>query len=282
MKLINECRVEFQYRTSPKGPIILETISSNRVETDLIKKILKVEKTVDKKCTYIFDILTYTINIINVCDEVIAKAFVQDEIPKETRFIENSVVVNNIRRREINPQDGFHIVNIKSKEKITIKFKVLVLPQYGQYDGDEIIKNYSIIEYDYLYNIEKPKDRININSNEVGTFVKNMVFNQITIDNNIERLCVKPDENRCLALIVGTIKYDITYKDLFRKNNKSYKKIMRVHFTEDLFGFSCCLIVPVGITYGNKYDINFIIEDSITTIINPNTLYLSTNILFYY
>lgn len=236
--------------------------------------------------------------------------FVQDDIPKKTRFIENSVVVNNMRKRETNPQEGFCIGNIKAKEKITIKFKVLVLPQCGEYEGDEIIKNYSSIEYEHLYNIEKPKNRINISSNEVDTLVKNMVFNQITVDNeiyvcnfvedvvntkitveiidikiinspinnNIEGLCIKPKENTCLALVVGTIKYHITYKDLSRRNNKSYKNITREYCVEDIFGFSCCLVVPVGITYGDKYDINFIIEDSITTITNTNTLYLSTNI----
>ena len=228
--------------------------------------------------------------------------FVQDDIPKETRFIENSVVVNDMRKRETNPQEGFCIRNIKAKEKVIIKFKVLVLPQYGEYENDERIKNYSSIEYDYLYNIEKPKNRININSNEVDILVKNRAFNQITIDNeidvrkdvvntkiinsptnnNIDVLCTKPKTNTCLAIVVGTIKYHITYKDLSRRNNKSYKNIAREYCVEDIFGFSCCLVVPVGITYGNKYDINFIIEDSATTITNSNTLYSSTNILFYY
>lgn len=92
--------------------------------------------------------------IINISDDVITKVFVQDDIPKETRFIENYVVVNNISKGGLNPQDCFRIVDIKAKEKIIIKFKALVLPQYG---GDEIIKNYSSIEYDYLYNIKKRK-----------------------------------------------------------------------------------------------------------------------------
>lgn len=100
--------------------------------------------------------------------------------------------------------------------------------------------------------------------------------------NNIDELCTKSNENMCLVLVVGTIKYDITYKDVHRRNNKPNKKVIREYCVEDIFGFFCCLVVPVGITYGNKYDINCIIEDSITTITNPNTLYLSTNILFYY
>lgn len=98
--------------------------------------------------------LLYSEIIINISDDVITKVFVQDDIPKETRFIENYVVVNNISKGGLNPQDCFRIVDIKAKEKIIIKFKALVLPQYG---GDEIIKNYSSIEYDYLYNIKKRK-----------------------------------------------------------------------------------------------------------------------------
>lgn len=305
MRVINECRVDFQYMLSPQSPVIIKTICSNLVSTDIVKDILKIEKYADKKCTYSFDILTYTICITNISKYKITNVFFQDRIAKGTRFIENSVTINNIKRRCINPEYGFNLYSLEPEDMIIITFKVIVLPHCFC----DALRNCSTIEHDYIYNIEKPPARITIESNCVKTAIDNKVFKSIVVDNilktcdkiqkiidvnvRIKILETKPcstpvseiykicNSNICTLVILGSIEYKVNYLPKLPQKRSKHRND-KIKYTEDIFGFSCYMLVPVGITYSNKDNINIDIENICINLVGSNNVFVNTNLLLYY
>ncbi|MDB3084655.1 hypothetical protein C4097_08840 [Clostridioides difficile] len=305
MKVINECRIDFQYRLSPKSPVIVKTICSNVVSTDIVKDILKIEKYVDKKHSYSFDIVTYTVCISNVSKYIVTNAFFQDKIPTGTKFINNSVTINSIKKYFINPEKGFSLHDINSGKCIIITFKVIVLPHYLC----NTIKNCSTIEHDYIYNIEMSPTRVVMKSNKVNTYVENKVFKSLQVDNNIKisqridkiidikvkvniletkvvntpanDVYRKQNSDVCTFIILGNIEYEINYKLKCKKTNRKNKN-QKMKTKISVFGFSCNMLVPIGITYLNKDNIKINIENTSTSQIYKGKLFVSSNILLYY
>lgn len=287
MKIVNECRLDYKYRLSLQSPIINKTIFSNIVSTQIIKESLKISKSVNKKSTYTFDILIYTITINNISDYIIKNIFFKDEIPKSTRFIKNSVKINNIKLRCLNPNEGFYIEKLGAKDSIELSFKVLVVP----IDYYNIIENFSTIEYDYIYNVEEAPYLVKKESNIVKTKYGKKIFKQMTFGDyfktcysidkiidykyNIEIIETKiirnPKHNLYTLLIVGKIEFKVWYKSSFCKK-----------YNSEIFGFSTCMSVPVGIILANKDDIKYDIQYLSIDLVNYNTIFLNMSLLFYY
>ncbi|WP_373600689.1 DUF11 domain-containing protein [Paraclostridium bifermentans] len=287
MKVVNECRVDYKYRLSLKSPIINKTIFSNIASTQIIKESLKLSKSVNKKSTYTFDILIYTITIKNISDSIIKNIFFKDDIPKSTRFIENSVKINNIKLRCLNPNEGFYIEKLDAKDSIELSFKVLVVP-INYYN---IIENFSIIEYDYIYNVEEAPYLVKKESNIVKTKYAKKIFKQMTFGDyfktsysidkiidykyNIDIMDTKiirnPKPNLYTLLIVGKIEFKVWYKYNCCKKCNS-----------EVFGFSTCMSVPVGIILGNKDDIKYDMQYLSIDLVNSNTIFLNMSLLLYY
>ncbi|WP_322020223.1 hypothetical protein [Clostridium butyricum] len=57
MIVINQGRVNYRYKVSEDGPVIYDTILSNRVVTPILDKNLSVSKEVDKVIASISDVL---------------------------------------------------------------------------------------------------------------------------------------------------------------------------------------------------------------------------------
>lgn len=292
MKVINECRVDYRYRLSPQSPVICKTTCSNIVSTQIIKNIIEVVKYVDKKSTFSFDILIYTIKIKNISTVDLYNILFQDDIPSNTKFIENSFTVNNVVSRCTNPKKGYLIKYLKCGEEIVISFKVIVLP----YNISNEISNFSTISYEQIYNIEKPPIIIKLDSNKVTTKLeKNNIFKQITVnksirtcdyinfikncDYNIEILQTKIINNLnhklSTLLVLGRVSFNIKYEG-YDYNNKIDKYI------EDVFGFSTYIIVPVGINLVCEKDIRYNIEDMSINIIENSILFMNLVLLLYY
>lgn len=287
MKIINECRVDYKYRLTSQSHIISKTVFSNIVSSQIIKNTLKLTKSVNKELIFPFDILIYSIIIENISGGIVNNIFFKDEIPKSTRFIENSVRINNIKSRCLNPQKGFFINKIGIKDKIEVSFKVLVTPT-NYYN---LLENFSEIEYDYIYNIEKPPYIVKNESNKVITKYEQKIFKQITVGNSLKtfyridkiidwkyyiyiietKIIRNPKPNLYTLLIIGKIDFKVMYK------SNNFKKCIG-----DIFGFSTCMSIPAGIILGNKDDINCDIEDLSITLVNSNTIFLNTSLLFYY
>lgn len=287
MKVINECRIDFNYRLSPQSPIISETLFSNMVSTQVIKNRLDVRKYVNKRRSCYFDILTYKIIVRNVSIFTINNIFFKDIIPENTRFIKNSLAINTIQKRCINPTEGIFLGNLVSGSKVKITFKVLVLPICFSND----IRNYSSVEYDYVYNIEEPPIRVLKDSNIVETQCENKIFTQSSIGNLLKTPCcinkILYDRYRvtiletkvinnykkdlCTLLVIGKIEYEMCYL------SKCYKRLIN-----DVFGFSECVAVPRGIIYSNVHNISGAIEYATSNILDKSTIFISTNLLLHY
>ena len=59
-------------------------------------------------------------------------------------------------------------------------------------------------------------------------------------------------------------------------------KFQKSKLLRDKFGFSCYMLVPVGIEYLNENNIKVIIEHASSNLINKNTVFINTNILLHY
>ncbi|MCR8746289.1 DUF11 domain-containing protein [Romboutsia lituseburensis] len=285
MKVINECRINYKYRLSSQAPIISKTMFSNTVSTQIIKDTLEISKSVNKKQTYPFDVLIYTIIISNIGKVTTNNLFFQDNIPMGTDFIENSITVNEVKKRCLNPENGFRLGSLKSQEKIKITFKVLVLPIYFC----KPIINYSTVGYDYIYNVEKPPYRDIKKSNYVKTICEDKLFKQVLLENTLEinideiindryklqiieiKLINSPHLNLFTLLIIGKIEYEICYR--YKCNNR---------FIKGVFGFSTDMLVPIGITFTNKEDIKGTIEYASSNLINNNKIFMNISLLLYY
>ncbi|RDY28495.1 hypothetical protein CHL78_004730 [Romboutsia weinsteinii] len=305
MRVTNECRVDFQYRLSPKSPIVMKTTFSNVVSTDIVKNILKVDKFVDKMNTYSFDILTYTIVISNISNFIVTNVHFRDDIADNTMFIVNSVEIDGQKKRGLRPDKGFYIGNIAPGCRINIEFRVRILPNCF----NRTINNYSIIDHDYTYNIEEKPIKMPVSSNNVSTEVRNKVFKQFTVDNNIEvtndissiedfevhvkilklktvntptSSVYKSYKSKvCTLIAIGTLEYNISYKT--SQNSKSKKnKTDVIKNTRRIYGFSTYMLVPVGITLSDKNKITVKIHNASVNILNKNSIITSTNLLLYY
>lgn len=302
MRVINECRVDFQYKLSTQSPVVIKTIASNMVSTDIVKDIIKIEKYTNKRSSCAFDILTYTICIKNISKYVVTNVFFRDKIPGGTRFIENTVTINNTKRRCINPDSGFRLWDIDPEEIIKITFKVVVLPNCFC----NTINNFSTIEHDYIYNIEKPPTRIVIESNKVKTKIKNKVFKTVLVDNKLEvcdkiqkiidikveariidtKIAISPandiyancNDSLCTLVVLGSIEYELNF--IVDCNGKKRENKCKSYC--NIFGFSTYMVAPVGITYLDKNNIKVKIESICSDLLDTNTVFISTGLLLYY
>ncbi|EGT5164232.1 hypothetical protein C9H52_17975, partial [Clostridioides difficile] len=161
---------------------ITKTTFNDVFSNDANGSIIKVEKYVDKKCASVFEILTYTIIVTNTSRYKTGNIFFKDYISKYIEFINNTVKVNGIIKRGLDPQQGFYIGRIDASCKKIISFKSVVLPN----SAHRIIKNSANIYYYYKCNLDKFPTRISIESNRVYTNVNKIVFKQLNISNTLK------------------------------------------------------------------------------------------------
>lgn len=291
MKVVNECRVCYKYRLSSESPVINKTIYSNIVSTQIIKNILQVTKFVNKDSTFSFDILTYTVIIKNISFSSVENILFQDNIPNNTKFIENTFQVNKEELRCLNPQTGYLIDKLKANESIEISFNVVVLP----YNINNEIVNSSTVSYIFRFNIEKQPIIVRLDSNVVTTKYENKVFKQIQINKSIstfENICfVKKcvydidiidtkvinsiDRDLATILVLGRVEAEIYYESN-TCNKYSERRI------EEIFGFSTIMIVPVGINIVHIRHIAYDLENISINIVGKDMLLLDLCLLLYY
>ena len=299
MEVTNQCRVDFNYKLSPQGPIICNTIFSNVVKTVIIEKLVVAVKKVDKHTACIFDILTYTVCLKNKSMYYVSNIFFQDIVPRGVKFISGSVKINWIKNKNLDPNRGFCLGTLKPFSKYLISFKVVVLPL----TLDLILKNLAFITYDYFYNLEKPPIRVSIKTNTTYTIVKNTLFKQINVSNKFKiqnpYICNKDlikistkvkiiktkivdtptgvsDEGTYLTgskiLIIGSVKYSISYL---------YKECSRICCEKFVKGFSTSIVVPKVICSPAKPEFNIIKESKVTMPLKNNCFKVDTSLLIF-
>lgn len=187
MIVINQGRVNYRYKISEEGPVIYDTIMSNRVVTCVVDMNLSANKEVDKSIAFVYDILTYTINITNVSLEKVENIVLKDTIPEGTSFIEDSVKINGIIQYGETPEE-LYVGSLQSYGKMKITFEVIIIGNCNNYK-DEII-NSGTVCYDFRYNIEKEPLRMCLLTNTVTTYVRYNIFTQISVSSSIT-ICLR-------------------------------------------------------------------------------------------
>ncbi len=289
MQIVNQARVNFEYKKSHSSPIVIETALSNRVLTYIICPSLKIKKCVDKLSASIFDILTYECTIFNTGSSSIRKIIFRDLIPKGTKFIFNSMTLNGKKERCEFPYKGLYIEEINPGKCAIISFDVLIIPTCHIKE----IKNYATISYDFVYNIEKPPIRVCIKTNKVNTNLKSNLLKQTEVRN-----VVKIPE-RCNAKIniykIATKVELLNVKAINGlKNNKvlvlckmnyeiSYTKCLINYRVTCSSGFSKLISVPEGIKYYDNdsllKNIKLYLEDFNCILLSNNKLFIDSQVL---
>ncbi|MEG0295195.1 MAG: DUF11 domain-containing protein [Clostridium sp.] len=287
MRVINECRVDYRYRLGTDSPIIRKTIDSNMVYTEIIKDVLLVEKSVNKKCVNTLEILTYEIIISNISYGKVKNIFFRDILEKHLMFIKNSVEINGESKRCLNVYKGFFIRDLLVRDEEIITFKVLAMNK----NKCSIIENHATVEFDHIYNIEECPKRREKDSNKVLSKCENNLFKQINllnyiyIPNTVQKikgikykieiletklLSLKTSE-LCRLLVIGKIEYQTIY------NLDGINKIY-----EDCEGFSTCMLVPIGANYTEKVDIKGYVEYISAHKINDSIMAINIDLLLQY
>ncbi|MGL4772779.1 MAG: hypothetical protein ACRC2K_04350, partial [Clostridium sp.] len=249
----------------------------------IINEKLRVTKKSTNERVYSYKIIIYTILILNITHEVLGNLFFRDEIEDGARFIKNTVTINGVKKRCINPEEGFYIGNLKGLGETTITFKVLILPT------NKSIKNQSSIEYDYIYNNEKPPLRVDVKSNNVTIDNENNIFKQgvasssisIRNVNCIMSIKLYPEivntkiinsyvKNNANVLVIYKIKYKIVYK------SKGKIKCL-----EDVFGFSEILVASSGIIYEEDIMVKIKMIHGCYTIDKSGEILINSVVLLY-
>lgn len=295
MRISNECRVTFRYKPDTLSPSIVNTVFSNVVSTDVVNDVILVIKKVNKEAISKFEVLTYDIVIKNISDIEITNVFFQDSIPKELRFISNSIFINKVNIRCVNPIEGFYIGTILPGDSISMSFKVLV----NEENEDHIINNSSKAIYDYIYNIEEKPERVEKESNVVSTQIKRDLFKQIEVSNLLTvskcmpsikdiisvkikvriidtKLVETPvittpsyDSNDLSNLIImGVIEYEVMYN--YKSGIQSFR---------EQEGFSTFILVPSGLDYCEKKIVKVNIEESTYKKVDCKRIFVNTSLL---
>ncbi|MCY6369539.1 DUF7507 domain-containing protein [Clostridium ganghwense] len=181
--------VELDGQLQPRDPV-----TSNPVETELVKVQLEAIKTVDKDMANVGDILTYTVVIKNTGDITIDNVIFNDIIPEGTVLV-GSQPVQNVNLGSIEPGES---------KTITFQVKIVSKPCPPKLINKATINGTYIIE---------TQRKISIESNEVITYVDVRMFKQFSVDENLIIPSQKPDMEEILEVIVDV---EITYTNLIK------------------------------------------------------------------
>lgn len=285
MQIVNVGGVNYDFLLE-EGKKISKSELSNKAVTNIIECSLEAEKSVNKKLSMSFDILTYKVNIKNICNHKINNLFFKDNLPKETIYFNSSLRINGVKSCK-DPYSGFFLENLMPGKAFTICFKVLILP--GFYNTS--IKNKAFFIYDYIYDISLPPKRITIWTNETEVYIENKIFKQFIIENTINLKRCQQEvqfiksyhvsaaikdvkvtyewDKLCTILILGKMLYCINYIS-YENKNVNIRKV---------YGFSSLFHAPSSIKYLKNKSFNITIEKNSILLIKKRSIFISSSVL---
>lgn len=281
MKVINKARIDFKYKASLTSPIISKTISSNIVDTIIIKDRLYVEHSINKKNVCLCDTLLYKIIIKNIFHEKLLNIEIREVLPVGIKFIYDSVLVNHIKYKCCDITQGCKINALKAGEKLIITFKCKVTSLELR-----ILKNYCKVFFDYVYNIEQPPLRIYVKSNYSILMGPNNILKKIKWSTNF----IIPDTYN---IKIQLKKLDVKVKIIDKKiiiNSIDKNKISIIVIGNITYsmcgcvkteGFSEVFALSRDIACIDKMSIEMFIEDVFCIYKNRYSLFISVPILIF-
>lgn len=145
-KIENQSLATYEYQINPNEPAITGESQSNITETDLVLGELTMTKSVDKEYATIGDILTYTIDILNVGNVLVSDVVFTDIVPDGVMFVPGSVVIDGTPQPTYDPNLGFNLgaMLILASKKVVFQVEVTSLPV------PNIVSNKADTEFNYL------------------------------------------------------------------------------------------------------------------------------------
>lgn len=270
--------VELDGVLQPRDPV-----TSNPVETKLVKVQLEAIKTVNKESANIGDTLTYTVVIKNTGDVTINNVIFNDVIPEGT-ILTGSQPVQNVNLGSIEPGKAKTVI-------FTVKIVSKPCPP-------KLINKAKI---NGIYFIERER-KIQIESNEVVTYVGIAIFKQISVDEKLTIPEVKPDAEDILEVIADV---EITYTNVIKtpivtsyegqhltgwklivegklKQKVVYiadEKTQSVHAAEFDVPFSTFLVLPKDYEKCQKINVVGVIEDVFYTLVDKRTIFKNVTLM---
>ncbi|MEG0671713.1 hypothetical protein [Clostridium sp.] len=288
MKIVNESRIDYQYRYSAVSPVVINTIISNKVATTVVNNTLCARKEVDKCHGSMYEILNYRIKIENISSERVNNVSFKDSLPHGVRFINNTLSINEKIVRCLCPMEDIYIGYLDSKEIVIIKYKAVVYHLCCL----QTLGNPCVVFYDYIYNVEEPPIKVSTKSNKVMTEMRDNLFKQIIVDNKVQfpnslrirngfkgiDVCAKVIEVKILKCITNADRYSViligvlTYRIAYIYQCKLREII-------DVKGFSTILSVPNGVKYFKKVGAKADVEDTSYIFTSDDKILISTSII---
>lgn len=115
-----------------------------------LNNILDISKTSSNSEAIISQIVTYTIRIENIWDNVVQDIVVRDFLPSELKFQVGSLKINELDYKEANIISGVRIGDINPRESKVITFDVKIISKISSF-----IENKCMVEFNYVIYGEK-------------------------------------------------------------------------------------------------------------------------------
>lgn len=178
--LYNTGNVNYSYYVDPSGLPIVKNVPSNETTVIINDAIITATKTVDKTIAKLGDILNFSIDIYNA--GTVAAKFVTftDLLDSNIQFNTGTVTINGTSYSNYNPNDGFPIDDILAGTTTTVAFAATIITR----PSDNIVKNFSIIDYKYKINPSDPYIEVTTETNITTTYVATA---ELTLNKTVDK-----------------------------------------------------------------------------------------------
>ncbi|BCN32025.1 DUF7507 domain-containing protein [Anaeromicropila herbilytica] len=126
-RIENKSEIIYQYKPDPNGKAVVETGYSNTVQTVINQAKYSIVKSVDKSYAGLNDALIYTVTITNTGTVTLKDLKFSDYIGTYMEFYPNSVYIDGINYKDLNPSTQFSISDLKPQEVHTISFATIII-----------------------------------------------------------------------------------------------------------------------------------------------------------
>lgn len=206
----NKAKVTYEYQVRPTDPLVHSQKISNTVSTYPRYIQLSMIETVDRKEALVGESLFYSIEIKNTGNVEVFDICFCTVLAKEACFVSGSVVINGIKKINVNPTKGIRLGRLEGCECVSIMFRVSILA----IPCDDVIYNQTQLCYDYFLDQRDTCMTATIFSNQVKTLIKNM---RCIVEKRVNKAYAQQDDYLAYEVIIqntGNVEMeDIVFKD---------------------------------------------------------------------
>ncbi|OAB44790.1 DUF11 domain-containing protein [Paenibacillus glacialis] len=126
LTLLNKALCKFTF-VIPEGLLIADELYSNTVTISLIAFQIYTSLTANTSTTFVGDVVTYTLTIMNEGIQSLQDVIVVIPVPEGAVFITGSVIVSGVYYPESDPNQEIYLDNLGSGSTVEISFRVSIV-----------------------------------------------------------------------------------------------------------------------------------------------------------